>query len=124
MSAPRPDGREISTSASACASRRAPSCASESRREGLDGSARANEGRARASLSARALDLLGEAKRARTGDFVFPGSGAGRPLSVMAMEMVLRRMGLDNVTVHGFRSAFRDWAGNENPFPARGSGSG
>jgi integrase len=71
----------------------------------------------RVPLSARALDLLGEAKRARTGDFVFPGSRAGRPLSVMAMEMVLRRMGLDNVTVHGFRSAFRDWAGNETHFP-------
>ena len=58
----------------------------------------------RVPLSARALAVLGEAKKARTGDFVFPGSGAGRPLSVMAMEMVLRRMGLDNVTVHGFRS--------------------
>ena len=71
----------------------------------------------RVPLSARALDLLGEAKQARTGDFVFPGSSAGRPLSVMAMEMVLRRMGLDDVTVHGFRSAFRDWAGNETHFP-------
>ena len=71
----------------------------------------------RVPLSARALDLLGEAKKARTGDFVFPGSGAGRPLSVMAMEMVLRRMNLASVTVHGFRSAFRDWAGNETHFP-------
>ncbi len=35
----------------------------------------------------------------------------------MAMEMVLRRMKLDGVTVHGFRSAFRDWAGNETHFP-------
>jgi hypothetical protein len=61
--------------------------------------------------------LLGEAKRARTGDFVFPGSGAGRPLSGMSMEMVLRRMNLDSVTVHGFRSAFRDCAGNETHFP-------
>jgi len=102
MSAPRPDGREISTSASVCASRRAPSCASESRREGLDGSARANEGRARASLSARALDLLGEAKRARTGDFVFPGSGAGRSPSVM-LPFGLSRLG-----------------GKRNPFPPRG----
>jgi len=33
------------------------------------------------------------------------------------MEMVLRRMGVKDVTVHGFRSAFRDWAGNETPFP-------
>jgi hypothetical protein len=33
------------------------------------------------------------------------------------MEMVLRRMNLDDVTVHGFWSAFRDWAGNETRFP-------
>jgi hypothetical protein len=60
--------------------------------------------------------VLAEAKKARTGEFVFPGSGAARPLSVMAMEMVLRRMHLDVLTVHGFRSAFRDWAGNETHF--------
>jgi integrase len=34
----------------------------------------------------------------------------------MAMEMLLRRMNMDDVTVHGFRSAFRDWAGNETDF--------
>lgn len=34
----------------------------------------------------------------------------------MALEMVLRRMGAD-VTTHGFRSTFRDWAGNETHFP-------
>jgi integrase len=33
-----------------------------------------------------------------------------KPLSVMALQMVLRRMNADGVTVHGFRSAFRDWA--------------
>jgi len=31
--------------------------------------------------------------------------------------MLLRRMGRDNVTVHGFRSSFRDWAGDETHFP-------
>jgi hypothetical protein len=37
---------------------------------------------------------------------------------VMAMEVVLRRMGVANdVTVHGFRSSFRDWAGNETRYP-------
>jgi integrase len=47
-----------------------------------------------------------------------PGQRRSRPLSVMAMEMVLRRMGVaDDVTVHGFRSSFRDWAGNETHFP-------
>lgn len=42
---------------------------------------------------------------------VFPGQKQGRPLSVMAMTMVLRRMDCGHLTVHGFRSAFRDWAG-------------
>jgi integrase len=35
----------------------------------------------------------------------------------MAMEMVLRRMKVENVTVHGFRSSFRDWAGECTSFP-------
>jgi integrase len=34
----------------------------------------------------------------------------------MAMEMVLRRMKIENATVHGFRSSFRDWAGNVSSF--------
>ena len=33
------------------------------------------------------------------------------------MAMLLRRMKIDNVTVHGFRSAFRDWCGDETQFP-------
>jgi integrase len=33
------------------------------------------------------------------------------------MEMMLRRMKADSVTTHGFRSSFRDWAGNETHFP-------
>ena len=41
---------------------------------------------------------------------------AGRPLSVMALEMALRQMKVD-ATVHGFRSAFRDWAGESTAFP-------
>jgi integrase len=44
------------------------------------------------------------------GAYVFPGHRSGRPLSGMAMEMLLRRMGRDDITVHGFRSTFRDWA--------------
>jgi hypothetical protein len=35
----------------------------------------------------------------------------------MAMEMVLRRMKVGDATVHGFRSSFRDWAGNVSNFP-------
>ena len=70
----------------------------------------------RIPLSARALEILARLSETRTGAHVFPGQRAGRPLSNMAMEMVLRRMGVNNITIHGFRSAFRDWAGNETNF--------
>lgn len=46
---------------------------------------------------------------------IFQVNGAAR--SNMAMAMLLRRMGRDNVTVHGFRSTFKDWALNETPYP-------
>ena len=64
----------------------------------------------RVPLSRRALKIVKAMHEARDGDFVFPGQKSGKPLSVMALEMVLRRMKVDAVTVHGFRSAFRDWA--------------
>jgi integrase len=64
----------------------------------------------RVPLSRRALKIVIGMHKTRDGDFVFPGQKPGRPLSVMALEMVLRRMKIDGVTVHGFRSAFRDWA--------------
>ena len=35
----------------------------------------------------------------------------------------MRRMKIENATVHGFRSSFRDWAGNVSNFPARGRGN-
>jgi integrase len=70
----------------------------------------------RVPLRERAVATVEKMNEARTGDSVFPGQSANRPLSVMAMEMVLRRMDVD-VTVHGFRSRFRDWAGNETHFP-------
>ena len=48
---------------------------------------------------------------------VFPGSDLRRSLSNMAMEMLLRRMGYAKWTVHGFRSTFRDWAGEISDYP-------
>lgn len=48
-------------------------------------------------------------------DFVFKGQSRGM-LSNMAMAMLLRRMGRDEITVHGFRSTFRDWAGERTSF--------
>lgn len=47
---------------------------------------------------------------------VFPNA-KGKHLSAMSMEMLLRRMGCDDYTVHGMRSAFRDWAGDKTNFP-------
>jgi integrase len=70
----------------------------------------------RVPLPDRALEILAKLSEGRTGEHIFPGHRDGKPLSNMAMEMVLRRMGAD-VTVHGFRSAFRDWAGNETHCP-------
>jgi integrase len=70
----------------------------------------------RVPLSKRAVEIANKMNAARQNDCVFPGSVRGRPLSAMAMDMVLRRMG-QHVTVHGFRSSFRDWAGNETHFP-------
>ena len=55
--------------------------------------------------------------RAADDDFVFPGLLYRRPLSNMAMTAVLKRMECSAVTVHGFRSTFRDWAGECADFP-------
>jgi integrase len=70
----------------------------------------------RIPLSDRAVAILREMEIGRTGEYVFPGQRAGRPLSNMAFEMLLRRFN-SPYTAHGFRSAFRDWAGNETQFP-------
>jgi integrase len=51
-----------------------------------------------------------EPLRAMASSFVFEGQKRHQPLSNMAMLMLLRRMGIADATVHGFRSAFRDWA--------------
>jgi hypothetical protein len=60
---------------------------------------------------------MAEAK-AKRGKFVFPGRDPGGPLSDMAMFMLLRDMcPSEKVTVHGFRSSFRDWAGEETNYP-------
>ena len=71
----------------------------------------------RVPLSRQALAVLKKLDTARTGEYVFPGQRPGRPLSAMAMEMILRRMKIDGVTVHGFRSSFRDWCGEVSTFP-------
>jgi integrase len=71
----------------------------------------------RVPLSLRTIDILHGLSQARDSEFVFPGQTRGKPLSSMAMGMLLRRMKVSNATVHGFRSSFRDWAGNVSNFP-------
>jgi integrase len=70
----------------------------------------------RVPLSSRAVEILKSMSAVRTSEFVFPGMKPEHPLSVMALEMVLRRMKID-ATVHGFRSSFRDWSGERTAFP-------
>ena len=71
----------------------------------------------RIPLSSRAVELLKDLYREDGNDFVFIGSQAGSGLSNMAMTTVLRRMGRGGITVHGFRSTFRDWAAERTNFP-------
>src|SRR5271154_2224847 len=63
-----------------------------------------------------ARGVAAQARKIRTNDYVFPGQKRGRPLSGMSMEMLLRRMKTEGMTVHGFRSSFRDWAGDKTSF--------
>lgn len=72
----------------------------------------------RVPLGDRAVEVL-ELVRRIGGAYVFPGQGApglpARPLSSMALAMCLRGL-RPGVTVHGFRSSFRDWAGEATSF--------
>jgi integrase len=49
--------------------------------------------------------------------YVFPGEKAKRPTSEASMMRLIRRMGYAEITTHGFRSSFRDWAGDATHYP-------
>lgn len=73
----------------------------------------------RVPLSLPAQQII-EELRALSGEadgFVFPGGRGTKPLSNMAMTAVLKRMGRSQITAHGFRSSFRDWARESTNFP-------
>lgn len=65
-------------------------------------------------LSDPALAILKELYVNRLSNYVFAGQQPRKPLSNMTMAMTMRRMGVSNerASVHGFRSSFRDWAGD------------
>jgi integrase len=71
----------------------------------------------RVPLATRPLEILKALSKCRLGALVFPGSSPRNSLSETAMRQMLRRIGYANATVHGFRSAFRDWAAEATGFP-------
>ena len=66
----------------------------------------------RVPLSAAAVAVLERMLGLRQNDHIFPGDHQAM-LSNMALLMLLRRMGYNALTVHGFRSTFRDWAAEQ-----------
>jgi integrase len=71
----------------------------------------------RVPLADRAIQILQEMQTRQLGDYIFPGQRERRPLSNMSMLMALRRMGRVDLTTHGFRSTFRDWAAETTGHP-------
>jgi len=71
----------------------------------------------RVPLSSRAVEILERLKVVRHSAWVFPGGKTGMPLSNMALLAVLKRMKRAGLTVHGFRSSFRDWVAERTNYP-------
>ena len=73
----------------------------------------------RVPLSNAAVELLEQLKAVKLADtdIVFPSVRDHKPLSDMTLTAVLRRMQRSDITVHGFRSSFRDWAAEATDFP-------
>jgi len=70
----------------------------------------------RVPLSLRAMEIVEAMAKHGTVGYLFPGPKPRKPLSSMAMAMLLRRMKAE-ITIHGFRSTFRDWASETTGFP-------
>ena len=72
----------------------------------------------RIPLSPRCVDILTQARGVSNGSrYVLPGRSGTKPLSDMAFLMAIRRMGHPDITMHGFRSSFRDWAAEQTNAP-------
>ena len=71
----------------------------------------------RIPLQPRLIEILEEARKLSEGSlYIFPNPHTGKPLSTMVFLMLLRRMKQD-ITAHGFRSSFRDWASERTNIP-------
>ena len=71
----------------------------------------------RVPLPAPALAIAERMKTGHGDAYLFPGAKPGKPLSNMAMLALIERMGRTDLTTHGFRSTFRDWAAERTDFP-------
>lgn len=71
----------------------------------------------RIPLPEKAIQLLKKQKELFPTGYAFPGMKEGKPLSDMSLTAVLRRMEQNEITVHGFRSSFRDWAAESTAYP-------
>jgi integrase len=72
----------------------------------------------RVPLSDPALALLKDMQETSSDGYVFPGRAGKKPLSNMALLMVLRRMCRGDLTGHGFRATFRVWSAEQTNFPS------
>lgn len=70
----------------------------------------------RVPLTDEAVMLLKDLKETATSKWVFPGQRPGRPISQTALDKAAKSIG-GKITVHGFRSTFRDWVEEETSFP-------
>ncbi|WP_175760199.1 tyrosine-type recombinase/integrase [Burkholderia anthina] len=71
----------------------------------------------RVPLCTRAVEIVRTALPKAKYGYLFPGCTEGRPLSNMAMLSLLKRMSYSGITVHGFRSTFRDWVAECTDYP-------
>ena len=70
----------------------------------------------RVPLSERAMEIIAAQQEKALSDLVFPGRTAGRPMTDPTMAKAVVAAGGAGVTVHGFRSSFRDWCGEATNF--------
>ncbi|PRA75808.1 integrase [Ochrobactrum sp. MYb29] len=68
-------------------------------------------------LCDRAIEILSAQKQRSTNNLVFGGGKENKPISDTAMVKVFRAAGAGDATLHGLRSSFRDWAGDETSYP-------
>jgi integrase len=72
----------------------------------------------RVPLSSEALKIIEEVKpfKRHTDEFLFPGLSRNKPISASSLLKIIKRHD-DSLTVHGFRSSFRDWCAEQTSFP-------